>query len=413
MELNFYEKLKRYAALAVNVGVNVQPGQTLVVTAPISAAEFVRLIVEQAYEIGAHDVYIEWIDDEVRRIKYKLAPEAAFHEYPSFRAKGWEDFASNNAAFLTILAPNPDLLHGIDPQRIANSNKAKSKALSNFRSYGMSNKISWSIITVPTMAWAAKVFPGVEEELLIETLWETIFKLTRINLENDPIESWRVHLQMLRDRTDQLNRKKYRSLRYSSSGTDLRIELSPKHLWVSDADNFNEKGIHFLANIPSEEVWTAPIKQGVNGKVRSTRPLNYEGYLIPEFTLTFENGKIIDIQAKEGLEILKRLINIDEGAAYLGEIALVPHHSPISDTNLIFYNTLFDENASNHLAIGNAYPFCLEGGNNMTEEEKERNGMNTSLIHVDFMIGSADMNIDGELSDGSVEPVFRNGNFCW
>lgn len=188
--------------------------------------------------------------------------------------------------------------------------------------------------------------------------------------------------------------------------------MSPKHIWVSDADNINEKGVSFLANIPSEEVWTAPLKQGVNGTVRSTKPLSYEGYLIDDFTLTFENGKIINIQATQGLEVLKRLISIDEGASYLGEIALVPHHSPISESGLVFYNSLFDENASNHLAIGNAYPFCLEGRNEMTEAEKAANGVNTSLIHVDFMIGSAHMDIDGELENGGLEPVFRNGNWA-
>lgn len=334
-----------------------------------------------------------------------------FHEYPVFRAAGWETFAENNAAFLTITAPNSDLLHGIDPQRIMNLNASKGKALAKFRSYGMSNKVSWSIVTVPSTAWAAKVFPDVAEEHLIDTMWEAIFNVTRIN-SADPVEAWKTHLELLRNKTDQLNRKKYRALRYRGPGTDLRIELSPKHIWVSDADNINEKGVSFLANIPSEEVWTAPLKQGVNGTVRSTKPLSYEGYLIDDFSLTFENGKIINIQAAQGHEVLKRLISIDEGAAYLGEIALVPHHSPISESGLVFYNSLFDENASNHLAIGNAYPFCLEGGNEMTEAEKAANGVNSSLIHVDFMIGSANMDIDGELANGGLEPVFRNGNWA-
>ncbi len=242
-------------------------------------------------------------------------------------------------------------------------------------------------------------------------MWEAIFNVTRINSE-DPVEAWKTHLELLRNKTEQLNRKKYRALRYHGPGTDLRIELSPKHIWVSDADNINEKGVSFLANIPSEEVWTVPLKQGVNGTVRSTKPLSYEGYLIDDFSLTFENGKIINIQATQGLEVLKRLISIDEGAAYLGEIALVPHHSPISESGLVFYNSLFDENASNHLAIGNAYPFCLEGGNEMTEAKKAANGVNSSLIHVDFMIGSANMDIDGELANGGLEPVFRNGNWA-
>ncbi|MBT2770860.1 aminopeptidase [Halomonas sp. ISL-60] len=408
--VDFTEKLKRYAALTVNVGVNVQPGQTLVITAPISAVEFVRLVVRKAYEVGAHNVHVEWEDDEITRIKYENAPDVAFHEFPKFRAKGWEDFAANNAAFLTIIAPNPDLLQGIDPQRIINFNKSKGRAFAKFRSYGMSNQISWSIITVPTLSWAVKIFPEITEEYLIDTLWEAIFKVTRIN-DDDPVEAWRSHLLMLKNRTEKLNRKKYRALHYSGPGTDLRIDLSPKHRWVSDADNINEKGISFLANIPSEEIWTTPLKNGINGTVRSTKPLSYEGYLIKDFSFTFKNGKIIKIGANEGHEILHKLINIDEGAAYIGEIALVPHQSLISETNLIFYNSLFDENASSHLAIGNAYPFCLEGGTDMTEEEKMLNGMNSSQVHVDFMIGSAYLDIDGELSDGSKEPIFRSGNW--
>ncbi|RAW12873.1 aminopeptidase [Paenibacillus taichungensis] len=411
MLLDFHEKLQRYAALVINIGVHIQRGQILVITAPIAAAAFVRLVVKHAYGAGAYDVYIEWSDDEITRLKYELAPDSVFHEYPAFRAAGWETFAENNAAFLTITAPNPDLLHGIDPQRIMNSNASKGKALAKFRSYGMSNKVSWSIVTVPSMAWAAKVFPDVVEEHLIDTMWEAIFDVTRIN-SDDPVEAWKTHLELLRNKTNQLNRKKYRALRYRGPGTDLRIELSPKHIWVSDADNINEKGASFLANIPSEEVWTVPLKQGVNGTVRSTKPLSYEGYLIDDFSLTFENGKIINIQAAQGLEVLIKLISVDEGAAYLGEIALVPHHSPISESGLVFYNSLFDENASNHLAIGNAYSFCLEGGNEMTEAEKAANGVNSSLIHVDFMIGSANMDIDGELADGDLEPVFRHGNWA-
>lgn len=410
--MNVQEKMQRYAALVVEVGVNVQQGQTLVVTAPIQAAPFVRLIARRAYEVGAKDVYIEWSDDEITRIKYELAPDEAFHEYPAFRAKGWEQFAEHDAAFLTVIAPSPDLLNGIDPERISNANKAKSKALSRFRSYGMSNKISWSIVAVPTKTWAAKVFPDVDEEHLIDSLWEAIFDAVRIHSDN-PNEAWRKHLQTLHDKASQLNARRYRALQYRGDGTDLRIELPREHLWVSDAGNVNAKGIPFVANIPSEEIWTAPLKEGVFGTVRSTRPLSWGGKIIKDASFTFDKGKIVDIQAVEGLDVLKKLIATDEGAAYLGEVALVPHRSPISDTGLLFYHTLFDENAACHLAIGSAYPFCLEGGSDMAEHELDEHGLNTSLIHVDFMIGSAAMDIDGELADGSSEPLFRKGNWAF
>lgn len=408
---NFNEKLERYASLAVEVGVNVQPGQTLVVTAPLVAAPLVRLVAKKAYQAGAKNVHIEWNDDESTRIKYEMAPDEAFNEYPLWRAKGWEEMAENNAAFLTIIASNPDLLKGIDPERISNASKAAGKALEKYRSYAMSDKISWSIVAVPSPAWAAKVFPDLEENRQVDALWDSIFAATRIDRE-DAVEAWKEHTKLLDEKAGYLNAKKFQSLRYSGPGTDLTIELPQGHIWVS-AGSVNEQGTTFVANLPTEEVFTAPLKDGVNGTVRSTKPLSYGGTLIHDFTLTFEKGKIVDVQAAEGLEVLKRLIATDEGSSYLGEVALVPHKSPISDTNIVFFNTLFDENASSHLAIGSAYAFCLEGGKQMSKEELSDKGLNSSIVHVDFMIGSAEMNIDGVLADGTTEAVFRNGNWAF
>ncbi|MDQ1910001.1 aminopeptidase [Paenibacillus sp. GD4] len=407
---DFQEKLERYASLAVQVGVNIQPGQTLVVTAPLASAPFVRLVAKKAYEAGAKNVHIEWQDDEATRIKYELAPDEAFLEYPMWRAKGWEEMAENNAAFLSVLAPNPDLLKGIDPQRIANANKTAGEALKTWRTYPMTDKVSWSIVAVPSEAWAAKVLPDQDEAGRVDALWELIFSATRINRE-DPVQAWKLHLEELDKKADQLNSKRYRALRYHGPGTDLTIELPEGHLWVSGG-SVNVKGTSFVANMPTEEVFTAPRKEGVNGTVRSTKPLSYGGVLIKDFALTFENGKIIHVEAAEGLDVLKRLVDTDEGSAYLGEVALVPHRSPISDTNLIFYNTLFDENASSHLAIGKAYAFCLEGGKEMTEEELAARGMNSSIVHVDFMIGSGELSVDGVLEDGATEALIVNGDWA-
>ncbi|PZE21730.1 aminopeptidase [Paenibacillus xerothermodurans] len=409
--VDFNEKLEKYAALAVQVGVNVQPGQTLVVTAPLASAAFVRMIAKRAYAAGANNVHIEWYDDEITRIKYDMAPAETFKEYPMWRARGWEEMAENNAAFLSIVASNPDLLKGVDPQKIADANKAAGQALQKYRSYAMSDKISWSIVAVPSEDWAAKVFPDADENLQMESLWNAIFDATRINTE-DPIAAWREHTKTLDAKAARLNEKNYRALHYQGEGTDLTIELPQGHLWVSGGSE-NAKGTPFVANMPTEEVFTAPKKDGVNGTVRSTKPLSYGGNLIKDISVTFDKGKIVDIQAAEGLDVLKRLIQTDEGAAYLGEVALVPHRSPISETNLVFYNTLFDENASSHLAIGNAYAFCLAGGKEMSEEELTQKGLNSSIVHVDFMIGSADMNIDGELPDGTKEAVFREGNWAF
>ncbi len=404
-------KLEKYAALAVEVGVNVQPGQTLVVTAPLQAAPFVRKVVKRAYEIGAKHVHVEWNDDEVIRTKYELAPSEAFLEYPMWRAKGWEEMAADNAAFLSIIAANPDLLKGIEPQRIKDANIASSTALQPFRNYAMSDKISWSIVAVPSQAWADKVFPEVNEGERIQALWDAIFQATRVDQDN-PVEAWKAHTHILDQKADRLNERKYKALHYTAPGTDLTIEIPKAHLWVS-AGSHNSAGTVFVANMPTEEVFTAPLKTGVNGTVTSTKPLSYAGNLIENFSLTFENGRIVDYTAEHGYETLKGLIETDEGSHYLGEVALVPHHSPISNTNLIFYNTLFDENASNHIAIGKAYAFNLVDGKNMSKEELAENGINDSLTHVDFMIGSADMDIDGILEDGTTEPVFRAGNWAF
>jgi aminopeptidase len=407
----FEQKLDRYAALAVKVGVNIQPGQTLVVNAPISAAGFVRKIARIAYETGAKNVHIEWNDDEVTRIKYDLAPDEAFKEYPLWKAKGFEEMAENGAAFLSIIASNPDLLKGVNPERISQANKVAGQAMSKYRSYAMADKVSWSVIAVPSPAWAAKVFPELDEQKQMESLWKAIFEATRADLD-DPVKAWQEHNTNLNQKVDYLNGKKYRFLHYKAPGTALTIELPKKHLWVGGGSE-NEKGNPFVANMPTEEVFTAPLKEGVNGVVRSTKPLSYGGNLIENFSLTFEKGRIVDFSAEAGSEVLKRLIETDEGSHYLGEVALVPHKSPISNTNLIFYNTLFDENASNHVAIGNSYAFCLEGGKSMSKEELEQHGMNASITHVDFMIGSAEMDIDGETAEGNKEPIFRNGNWAF
>lgn len=407
----FQTNLDKYASLAVEIGVNVQPGQTLIVAAPLIAAPFVRKVVRRAYEIGAHNVHIEWSDDEATRIKYELAPDEAFREFPMWRAQGFEEMARNNAAYLYIMASDPDLLKGIDPQRIQDARKTANTAMRPFNELMMADKISWSIVAYPSQAWADKVFPSLPAEERVDALWNAIFKATRID-RDDPVRAWKEHSHTLEAKAEKLNARKYKALRYRAPGTDLTVELPKKHFWVA-AGSINEKGTPFIANMPTEEVFTAPLKTGVNGTLRSTKPLSFSGNLIDGFFLTFKDGKIIEYAAEKGLESLKRLIETDDGSHYLGEVALVPHRSPISESNLIFYNTLFDENASNHFAIGRAYPFCLEGGKEMGQEELLEHGMNDSLTHVDFMVGSGDMDIDGILESGETEPVFRMGNWAF
>ncbi|OIK13663.1 aminopeptidase [Bacillus sp. MUM 13] len=408
---NFQTNLEKYAELAVKVGVNVQEGQTLVINTMLEGAELVREIVKKAYKAGARNVIVNWNDDIVGRTKYELAPDDVFSEYPEYRAKETIELAENGAAFLSVISSSPDLLKGIQSERIANFQKAAGTALKKYRQYMQSDKVSWSIVAVPSQAWADKVFPDDAAETRIHKLWDAIFKATRIDAEN-PVDAWKAHDSSLHEKVDYLNEKRYTKLHYRAPGTDLTIELPSKHLWVG-AGSINEKGHEFMANMPTEEVFTVPLKTGVNGTVSSTKPLSYGGNIIDNFSVTFKDGRITEVKAEEGEEILKQLVETDEGSHYLGEVALVPFNSPISQSNILFYNTLFDENASNHLAIGSAYAFCIEGGKKMSQEELEENGLNESLTHVDFMIGSDQMDIDGIKEDGTSEPVFRNGDWAF
>lgn len=407
----FQKNLTKYAELAVKVGVNIQKGQSLVVNATLDAAEFVRLVVKIAYETGAENVVVNWSDDVVSRTKYELAPDDAFNEYPVWRAKEQLELAEQGAAFMAVISASPDLLKGVNPDWIANFQKAAGKALAKYRQMAQSDKVSWTVIAAASPAWATKVFPDTPSDEQVAKLWDAIFTATRVDTQN-PVEAWKKHDETLHEKVSYLNERHYQKLHYQAPGTDLTIELPNNHLWVG-AGSVNEKGFGFMANMPTEEVFTVPYRTGVNGTVASTKPLSYGGNIIDRFSITFENGKIVGVKAEEGEEILKRLVDTDEGSHYLGEVALVAYNSPISQSNILFYNTLFDENASNHLAIGSAYAFCIEGGKNMSPEELKENGLNESITHVDFMIGSAEMDIDGIFADGKSEPVFRKGNWAF
>lgn len=407
---NLDTTMEKYAELAVKVGVNIQKGQTLIVNADIATAPFVRLVTKKAYEAGAKLVQIEWTDEQVTRIRYDKAPDESFEYFPKWRAEMLENAYEEGAAMLAITSVNPDLLKGVDASKIANLQKAAGEASKGYRKMVMADKISWSIVAVPSIGWSAKVFPDLSEQEQEEKLWEAIFHATRANLE-DPVQAWMDHKEKLSEKVEFLNNNKFKSLHYKAEGTDLEIELAEKHVWIGPESN-NENGVAFIANMPTEEVFTTPLKTGVNGTVKSSKPLSYGGNMIDNFSITFENGKIVSFEAEEGYETLQKLIETDEGSHYLGEVALVPHDSPISNTNLIFYNTLFDENASHHLAIGNAYSFALEGGKQMSEEELEAAGANSSITHVDFMIGSSDMDIDGITKEGERVPLFRQGNWA-
>ncbi|MGF7047818.1 aminopeptidase [Paenibacillus sp. DS2015] len=407
--LNFEQKLDNYATLAVKIGVNIQPGQTLVLNAMIDSAELVQLIVRKAYEAGAKLVKVNYTDEAVSRMRYQYASDDSFLEAPTWYAGEMEELAESDAAFLTILSSSPDMLKGIDPERIANHQRSFGQAMSKYRQYQQSDKMSWNGIAFPSPDWAAKVFPETAPEEQVNRLWDAIFAAVRAD-QPDPIQAWNDHIEILQAKSDELNNKKYHSLQFIAPGTDLTIELPEGHIWAQ-AGSVNEQGVSFVANIPTEEVFTAPLKTGVNGTVKSTKPLSYGGNIIDRFSLTFENGRIVSYIAEEGQDTLDRLINMDEGSHYLGEVALVPFHSPISQSNILYYTTLFDENASCHLAIGSSYAFNIEGGKTMTSEQLADKGMNASITHVDFMMGSPEMDIFGVTQAGVKEQIFIKGDW--
>lgn len=409
--MNFQEKLEQYADLTVYVGLNVQKGQLIVINTTTDTLEFTRLVVKKAYEAGAKRVQVNYEDPVLTRTHFELAPDEAFQEYPEWSVVQRDEVINTGGAFLWIDAEDPDLLTGIPTKRLADSQKSAGKALERYRQAVGTDKVAWSIVAIPSPKWAQKVFPDLPAEKQMDALWQAIFKTVRIG-EGDAVEAWKNHIALLEQRAAQLNDKRYVKLQYTAPGTELTIELPDKHIWKSGASK-TPQGNPFIANMPTEEVYTVPLKHGVDGKVRNTKPLVYQGNVIDGFTLTFEKGRIVEAKAETGQELLDEMIAADEGAAYLGEVALVPHHSPISDSNILFYNTLFDENASNHLAIGDSYPTCYEGARDLERNQLSAVGLNTSIVHEDFMIGSNSMDIDGITADGSKEPIFRNGNWAF
>lgn len=409
--MTFEEKLAQFAELAVKVGTNIQQGQTLLINTTVDTIEFTRLVVKEAYKAGAARVTVNYSDDLVARQLFENASVEEFEKFPRWITEQRDELIERGGALLWIDAADPDLMAGIPVEKISANQKASGKALENYRDAVMNDKIAWSIIAIPSKKWAAKVFPELPEEEQVPAMWEAIFKTVRIG-EGSAVENWQAHLKNLHVRGDLMNEKHFAKLHYTAPGTDLIVGLPDKHIWATGSSK-TPQGTEFVANMPTEEVFTLPSKYDVNGYVSSTKPLVYQGNIIDNFKLTFENGVIVKAEAQQGEELLNELIKADEGSKYIGEIALVPHESPISASGLLYYNTLFDENASNHIAIGAAYPTCYEGGSELSEEEMDKAGINVSITHEDFMVGSAEMDIDGIHADGTVEAVFRKGAWAF
>jgi len=402
---------EKYAELALRTGVNLQKGQALMVNSSIEGIEFTRIVVRKAYELGAKKVTINWQDDEITLLKYLHESEEVLTDISDWQVEKYLEFAKDGGALLSIRSTNPDLLKDADAKKVAAATKASAEAMKEFRQYTMNDRIAWSIISIPTGDWSQKIFPGTEVEEAKEKLWEQIFKIVRVDQE-DPIKAWDEHNETLKKAHAILNEKKYKELRFTAPGTDITFGLPEGHIWKGGGA-YTTDGLHFNPNMPTEEVFTVPHKYEVNGVVRNTKPLVYNGNMIDNFSLTFKDGAVVDFEAEKGYDTLAHLLDTDEGAKRLGELALVPDASPISQSGLIFYNTLFDENASCHVALGKAYPTNLEGGSEMSDEELDKHGVNDSLTHVDFMIGSSELDIDGVLPDGSTEAVFRKGAWAF
>jgi len=407
------EILKKYAALVIRVGVNLQEDQPLVIHAPISCADFVHALTEEAYAAGAYDVAVNWNDEEFAHIRFRQAQAERFREFPAWRKAFYDDHAARDAAFISIAAENPDIFSDIDPKRLTDASMAAGKALMDYRARLMSNKNTWCVVSVPTTAWACKVFPDCSSEEAVEKLWSAILSAARISGTDDPVSAWHAHIERLQKITAFLNAHDFAELRYQNNlGTDLCIELPKGHIWMGGAEK-SAAGTVFAANLPTEEVYTLPKRDGVNGTVVASKPLHYNGNLISGFTLRFHEGKVVEYKAQQGEEHLKELLHTDEGASFLGEVALVPYDSPISQSGILFYNTLFDENASCHLAFGKAYPTCIKGGESMTEDELRQHGVNHSLVHEDFMIGTKDLTVVGRTSSGESVTIIEHGNFTF
>lgn len=404
--------LEKYARLVIKIGIHVKKGQTVVISSPIECAEFARTAAEIAWQEGARDVVIHWKDELFQKIRYTYASKDVFTEFPDWQRDFYNYYADRDAAFISIYAEDPELLKDVDPEKLSTASKARNTALKHYMDRIMGNRNTWSVVSIPTVSWAVKVFPYATPEEAVDKLWEAILKTVRVDAE-DPVAAWKAHQSTLNRSLDFLNSNHFQYLKYKNAlGTDLTIELPEKHIWSGGSDRTPD-GHEFIANMPTEEVFTLPKKTGVNGRVVASMPLHYNGRLIRDFSFTFKDGRIVDYTAGENYDVLKSLIETDEGSHYLGEVALVPVDSPISVSRILFYNTLFDENASCHLAIGRAYPTCLQGGDSMSPQELEAAGLNESINHEDFMIGTEDLEITGITKTGEEIPVFQKGRFAY
>jgi aminopeptidase len=405
----FAENLDLLAQVAVKVGLGLQPGQELVMTASLDSLALARRITEHAYRAGATLVTTLYTDDEATLARYRFASSQSFDRAASWLYEGMGAAFKAGAARLAISGTDPSLLANQDSDKVGRANRAVSKAYRPALELITRHAINWTIVASATPAWAAAMFPDEAPDNAIARLWKAIFSTTRIDAA-DPVEAWRMHDAGLQKRAAMLNEKRYSWLQYRGPGTDFRLGLADGHVWLGGGTTAGN-GIYCIPNMPTEEVFSAPHKDRAEGVVTATKPLSHQGTMIEGIQVRFHEGRIVEARASRGEEVLNKLIDTDEGARRLGEVALVPHSSPIAASGLTFLNTLFDENAASHIALGQAYSSCLHEGDKMTPQELAAHGANESLIHVDWMIGSAELEIDGITATGVAEPLMRKGDW--
>ena len=404
------ERLKKYAQLIVKCGLNVKAGQEVIIRCELDQPDFVALCVEECYKCGASKVKVEWAHMPITKLHYTYRSLESLSEVTDVEKAEWERKVEKLTCMLWLDSEDPDGLNGTDNEKISKANMARYPFIKPYRDK-LENKYQWCIAAVPGKEWAKKVFPDLPVDKAMEKLWDAILLCSRI--DDDPIKAWKVHNENLAKRCKFLNEHKFEKLEYkSANGTDFVVGLNPKGRFTGGGEWTLGTKIYFNPNIPSEEVFTSPMKGIADGKVVATKPLSYQGKLIENFWVRFENGKVVEVGAEKNQDLLEKMVKMDEGASYLGECALIAYDSPINNTGILFYNTLFDENASCHLALGRGFNECLEGFENMSVEECEKAGINSSMIHVDFMIGSKDMSIVGVMKDGKKIPIFKDGNWA-
>ena len=409
IDRTFDQELDLLAEVAVKVGLGLAPGQELVMTASLAALPLARRITEQAYRAGASLVTTLYIDDAATLLRYRHAPDSSFDHAAKWLYDGMGAAFKSGAARLAIAGGNPALLSNEDPAKVGRANSAVSKAYRPALELITRHAINWTIVAAATPAWAAAMFPNDAPDVALAKVWEAIFQTTRINTP-DPVAAWKTHDAGLHNRAAYMNEKRFSYLQYRGPGTDFRLGLADDHLWLGGGTTAGN-GLYCIPNMPTEEVFSTPHKDRADGTVTATKPLSHQGTMIEGIQVRFEKGRIVEARATCGQEVLQRLIDTDEGARRLGEVALVPHSSPIAASGMLFFNTLFDENAASHIALGQSYSSCLRDGDTLTPEELAAKGANDSLIHVDWMIGSGQLDIDGITSTGAIEPLMRQGEW--